>query len=61
VLDEGLALTADRSSGSRARLRDLRDVYAFFEREWPALLDKLKEEQAKADAGAAAQRKEASG
>lgn len=61
VLDEGLALTADRSPGSRARLRDLRDVYAFFEREWPALLDKLQEEQAQADADASAQRKEASG
>ena len=41
VLDAGLALMADRSPDSRARLRDLRDVYAFFEREWPALLDKL--------------------
>jgi DNA-binding transcriptional regulator GbsR (MarR family) len=54
VLDAGLTLTADRSSGSQARLRDLRDVYAFFEREWPALLDKLLESQAQADADASA-------
>jgi len=49
VLDAGLALTADRSAASRARLRDLRDVYAFFEREWPALLDKFHESQSETE------------
>ena len=52
----GLALTADRSPGSQARLRDLRDAYAFFEREWPRLMDRYTEEQA--DARASATRKE---
>jgi DNA-binding transcriptional regulator GbsR (MarR family) len=41
VLDEGLALVADRPPESQARLRGLRDVYAFFEREWPALLERM--------------------
>ena len=55
ILDAGLALTADRPPGSRARLEDLRDAYAFFEREWPALLDRYHTE---ADAGAPATRKD---
>jgi DNA-binding transcriptional regulator GbsR (MarR family) len=49
VLDAGLALTTDRSAASRARLRDLRDVYAFFEREWPALLDKFHESESETE------------
>jgi DNA-binding transcriptional regulator GbsR (MarR family) len=53
VLDAGLELTADRSAASQERLRSLRDVYAFFEREWPALLDKYHAES-KADADASA-------
>jgi len=56
VLDSGLALTASRSPESRARLRNLRDAYAFFEREWPKLMDRYIDEQA--DAGASAHRKE---
>jgi DNA-binding transcriptional regulator GbsR (MarR family) len=50
VLDTGLALTANRSPGSQARLRDLRDAYAFFEREWPKLMDRYTDEQTDADA-----------
>jgi DNA-binding transcriptional regulator GbsR (MarR family) len=60
VLDAGLALTADRSADSQARLRSLRDVYAFFEREWPALLDKYQLET-ETDATAPARRKETNG
>jgi DNA-binding transcriptional regulator GbsR (MarR family) len=52
VLDIGLALTASRSPDSQARLRNLRDAYAFFEREWPKLMDRYTEEQAAADAPA---------
>jgi DNA-binding transcriptional regulator GbsR (MarR family) len=40
ILDGGLALIADRPAESQARLRDLRDAYAFFEREWPTLLER---------------------
>lgn len=40
ILDAGLRLVADRPAESQARLRDLRDAYAFFEREWPALLER---------------------
>lgn len=56
VLDAGLELTAHRSVDSQARLRDLRDAYAFFEREWPKLMDRYEAEQA--DAGASATREE---
>ena len=41
VAEAGLALIADRPAESQARLRDIRDLYAFFEREWPAILDRM--------------------
>jgi DNA-binding transcriptional regulator GbsR (MarR family) len=43
VADAGLALIADRPPESRARLQDIRDLYAFFEAEWPAILQRLHE------------------
>jgi DNA-binding transcriptional regulator GbsR (MarR family) len=52
VLDAGLTLTSERSAESRARLRELRDAYAFFEREWPGLMDRYTERRAD-DASAA--------
>ena len=52
VLDAGMSLVADRSSETRARVRNLRDVYAFFEREWPALLDRYHSMETDADASA---------
>jgi DNA-binding transcriptional regulator GbsR (MarR family) len=52
VLDAGLALIADRPPESQARLRDLRDAYAFFEREWPALLDRYRPDETDAEASA---------
>ena len=54
VLDAGLALIADRPAESKARLQGLRDVYAFFEREWPALLDRMNENDEETDANASA-------
>jgi DNA-binding transcriptional regulator GbsR (MarR family) len=41
VADEGLALLADRSPEQRARIQEVRDVYAFMERELPAMLDRF--------------------
>lgn len=41
ILEAGLALVADRPPESQARLRGLRDVYAFFEKEWPSLLERM--------------------
>ncbi len=52
ILDAGLALIADRPPESRARLRDLRDTYAFFEREWPALLDRYHDMETDAETSA---------
>lgn len=52
VLDAGLALIADRPPGSQERLRGLRNVYAFFEKEWPSLLERM--DEASADRGASA-------
>ena len=51
VAEAGLALIADRPPDSQARLRDIRDLYAFFEAEWPAILARMHEaEQPQADA-----------
>ena len=60
VADAGLALVADRPAESQARLRDLRDLYAFFEREWPAILDRWHEAERRTDAAGrpSAKRKE---
>jgi DNA-binding transcriptional regulator GbsR (MarR family) len=51
LADAGLAIIADRSSESQARLRDIRDFYAFFEREWPAILARMHETESLTDAG----------
>jgi DNA-binding transcriptional regulator GbsR (MarR family) len=45
MTDRGLALMADRSPISRARLQDLRDVYLIFEKSIPALLDSWEKER----------------
>jgi len=52
LADAGLVLIADRPPESQARLRDLRDLYAFFEREWPAILDRWHEIERQTDAAA---------
>ena len=52
VADAGLALVADRPAESKARLRDLRDLYAFFEREWPEILDRWHDTERQTDAAA---------
>jgi MarR family len=41
LAEEGLALIADRPPESRSRLRDIRDLYAFFEAEWPDILRRM--------------------
>jgi DNA-binding transcriptional regulator GbsR (MarR family) len=48
VADAGLALIADRSPESQARLRDIRDLYAFFEAEWPSILARMHQADAAA-------------
>jgi DNA-binding transcriptional regulator GbsR (MarR family) len=57
VVEAGLALTANRPPESRARLQDLHDMYAFFEREWPSILELM--HQTETDTDASARRKEA--
>jgi DNA-binding transcriptional regulator GbsR (MarR family) len=39
--DEGLELLADRPPEHRARLQEVRDVYAFMEHELPTMLDRF--------------------
>ena len=58
VTEAGLALIADRSPNAQARLQDLHDMYAFFEAEWPAVLDRY--HQTQTDAERVGARKEAS-
>ncbi len=43
LADEGLDVLKDRSPASRARLQEVRDVYAFMEQELPAMLDRFLE------------------
>jgi DNA-binding transcriptional regulator GbsR (MarR family) len=43
LAEGGLELIAHRSAESQARLRDIRDLYGFFEREWPAILARMHE------------------
>ena len=64
MAEAGLALIADRPPESQARLREIRGLYAFFEREWPAILARMHEletaeTQADAAVGRIGKRKEA--
>ncbi len=54
IVEEGLTLIAGRPSDAQARLRDLRDMYAFFEGEWPALLERLHRADSTSEPDAAA-------
>jgi DNA-binding transcriptional ArsR family regulator len=45
LADEGLVLLRKRPAGERARLEEVRDVYAFFVREFPRMLTRLRKEQ----------------
>lgn len=43
LAEQGLALLADRPPAGRARLQELRDVYAFMEQELPSMLERFLE------------------
>lgn len=45
LADHGLSLLAGRSAESRRRLQDLRDLYAFLEREMPMLIARFEAER----------------
>lgn len=47
LFDRGLDLMSDRSAEHNLRLAELRDVFAFFEREMPALLQRWRTEKEK--------------
>ncbi len=40
IADEGLAAIASRPAEARARLQEFRDVYAYYEEEWPAVVER---------------------
>jgi DNA-binding transcriptional regulator GbsR (MarR family) len=40
IADEGLASLTSRPQESRARLQEFRDVYAYYEHEWPAVVER---------------------
>jgi DNA-binding transcriptional regulator GbsR (MarR family) len=50
LAEAGLELIADRPAESQARLRDIRDLYGFFENEWPAILARLHQSDSLTDA-----------
>ncbi len=45
ITAHGLALMTDRPSAARARLQEVHDIYAFLEREFPALLERYHRER----------------
>jgi DNA-binding transcriptional regulator GbsR (MarR family) len=45
LAEHGLEVLKDRSPASRARLQEVRDVYAFMEQELPAMLDRFLEQR----------------
>jgi DNA-binding transcriptional regulator GbsR (MarR family) len=45
VADRGLDLLSDQPPESRRRLEVMRDTYAFFEREFPKLVERLEQER----------------
>jgi DNA-binding transcriptional regulator GbsR (MarR family) len=51
MAERGLEAIADRPASSRARLQELRDVFAFVEQEVPVVVDRFLSERAGADAG----------
>lgn len=40
IADEGLAAIAERPPEARSRLQEFRDVYAYYEQEWPAVIER---------------------
>ena len=45
IADEGLALLAGRPNADLDRLRELRDVYGYYEREWPGITERYLRER----------------
>jgi DNA-binding transcriptional regulator GbsR (MarR family) len=46
IADEGLELLGDRPPPVRARLAELRDVYAYYETEWPTAVERYLKDRA---------------
>lgn len=47
LAERGLELVEDKASLNRQGLEEIRDMYAFFEREYPLLLERWEQERAK--------------
>jgi hypothetical protein len=45
ITGDGLVILGDRPPEARARLQEIHDAYAFFEREYPALIERYLEER----------------
>ena len=45
ITEDGLEVVGDRPPAARARLQEIHDAYAFFEREYPALIERYLREQ----------------
>jgi len=51
ITEDGLAVLGDRPPSVRARLQEIHDAYAFFEREYPALIERYLRERARIKPG----------
>ncbi len=45
IADEGLALLAGQPPAVRERLQEFRDIYAYYEREWPRVVERYLEDR----------------
>ena len=46
-LEQGLDIIGDNSSQQYKKLKEIRDLYAFFDNEWPALLERWEKKHSK--------------
>ena len=51
ITEDGLTVLADRPPAARVRLQEIHDAYAFFEREYPALIERYVRERARTTPG----------
>ncbi len=57
LADDGLEMLGDRSQAARARVQELRDVYAFMEEELPSMLERFRATQTRATVVSSDERK----
>ena len=47
LAEQGLDIIGDRNTAQYKKLKEIRDMYAFFDNEWPALLERWERKKSK--------------